>query len=145
MRSEFQSLYDFLADFSVTSSDPMPTTQLSGICALQSVKSFDQRHKFKPLDYPMPLLPEVEETNSKPAINKRLSWGLKSDKLKPDSRLVALSSLTKASNRGNSALFDCSLVRAYCGFEKEYVLSPSKAAQKDKLSQIDARKVCIPP
>jgi hypothetical protein len=78
MCSEFKSLYDFLVDTSVTSSDSMPLSQQGGLCVLQSVEAFDQRHKYQSLLHPVPLLPEVEDTKvSRPALNKRLTWSLK--------------------------------------------------------------------
>jgi hypothetical protein len=61
--------------------------------------------------------------------------------MKPDPRLVTFSSLTKATNRSNPCLLDCSLVRAYKGFEKDCVFSPNKSDKSDKISQTDARKV----
>lgn len=67
MASEFQKLYDFLVDTSVTATDSMPVISISqqgGICVAQSVQAFDQRHKYQPLAHPVPLLPEFEESNS---------------------------------------------------------------------------------
>ncbi|TVY76124.1 hypothetical protein LSUE1_G007131 [Lachnellula suecica] len=138
MCSEFQKLYDFLVDTSITVSDSMPLSQQGGICVLQNVQFFDQRHKYEALLHPVPLLPEIEKP--KPS-NKRFTWNIKADKMKPDQRLVAFSALSKATNRRNSKLQECSLVRAYRGFEKECVFSPTKTDKNDKLSQTDARKV----
>jgi len=139
MCSEFQSLYNFLANTSITSSDPMPLSQQGGLCVSKSVKSFDQRNEYKPLLHPVPLLPETRA--SKPAINKRFTWNLKADKMKPDGRLVAFAELCKATDRKNLALYDCSLVREYCDFEKDCIFSPSKMDKDDRLPQTDARKV----
>jgi hypothetical protein len=61
--------------------------------------------------------------------------------MKPDPRLVAFASLNKATNRQDQSLYECTLVRAYRGFEKDCVFSPSKADKNEKLSQTDARKV----
>ncbi|TVY33012.1 hypothetical protein LSUB1_G007807 [Lachnellula subtilissima] len=142
MCSEFQSLYNFLANTSITSSDPMPLSQPGCLCVSKSVKSFDQRNKYKPLLHPVPLLPETRDTKaSKPVINKRFTWNSKADKMKPDGRLVAFAELCKATDRKTLALYDCSLVREYCGFEKDCIFSPSKTDKDDKLSQTDARKV----
>lgn len=137
MTSEFQKLYDFLADTSVTSSEPAAIiSQQGGICVIQSVQAFDQRHKCPPLPYPVPLLPEVEESNSKKPmmlLNKRFTR-TKTDKMKLDPRLVAYSAITKATNRRDSVFYDCSLVRAYRSFEKNCIFEPSKADKNDKLS-----------
>jgi len=61
--------------------------------------------------------------------------------MKPDPRLVTFASLAKATNGRDQSFFDCTLVRAYRGFEKDCIFSPSKADKSDKLSQTDARKV----
>ncbi|TVY86525.1 hypothetical protein LAWI1_G007562, partial [Lachnellula willkommii] len=142
MCSEFQLLYDFLVDISITPSDPMPLSQQGGLCVLKSVQSFDQRNKYEPLLHPVPLLSETQDIEaSKPPINQRFTWNSKADKMKPDGRLVAFADLCKATNRRNLALYDCSLVQEYCDFEKDCIFSPSKTDKNDKLSQTDARKV----
>ncbi|KAE8451972.1 hypothetical protein EG329_002136 [Mollisiaceae sp. DMI_Dod_QoI] len=143
MCNEFQKLYDFLVDPSCTSEDANPPiSQHGGICVWQNVQAFDQRHKYLPLLHPLPLLPEIE-TGSSPrmSLNRRFSFAPKADKMKPDPRLVTFSSLSKATNRSNQSLLECSLVRAYRGFEKDCVFSPTKADKHDKLSFTDARKV----
>ena len=140
MCNEFQKLYDFLVD--LNSSGSIAVSQHGGICALQSVQAFDRRHKYPSLKYQMPLLPEMdEESSSRPAPNRRFSFMPKPDKMKPNPRLVAFSSLSKATNRANQSLFECSLVRAYRGFEKDCIFNPSKADKHEKLTQTDARKV----
>ena len=143
MCSEFQRLYEFLVDSQFTYSDCSPSAAQGGICVLQSIQSFDARHKYPSLLNPLPLLPEVEEFSSpRQGLSKRMSWvPHRTDKMKPDPRLVTFSSLSKATNRGDPSLQDCSLVRAYRGFEKDCIFSPSKADRHDKLSQTDARKV----
>lgn len=143
MCAEFQKLYDLLVDTQFSTADNIPTSQLGGICVFQSGQAFDARHKYTSLPHPLPLIPEVDDTSSseKSRLSKRLSFHSKADKMKPDPRLVAFSSLNKATNRQNQSLYDCSLVRAYRGFEKECVFAPSKVDKNDKLSQTDARKV----
>jgi hypothetical protein len=142
MCSEFQKLYDLLVDTEFSTADNIPTSQQGGICAFQSVQAFDARHKYSSLQHPIPLLPEVDETASgRPPLRKRLSFVSKGDKMKPDPRLVAFASLNKATNRKDLSLSDCTLVRAYRGFEKDSIFSPSKADKNDKLSHTDARKV----
>jgi hypothetical protein len=142
MCQEFQKLYDYLVDSQFTSSDSLPISHQGGICVQQTVNAFDQRHKYAPLLHPLPLLPEAEEKIfQKPSFNKRFGFVGKADKMKPDPHLVAFSSLSKATNRIDQSLFDCTLVRAYRGFEKVCAFSPSKADKDDKLSQTDARKV----
>lgn len=145
MCTEFQKLFDFLADKELTSTDNFRLPQQGGICALQCVRAYDQRHRFTSLQHPMPLLPEIEESpSSRPIINKRFSFTssfVAKGKMKPDPRLVTFASLAKATNGRDQSVFDCTLVRAYRGFEKDCVFYPSKADKSDKLSQTDARKV----
>ncbi|TAQ85723.1 hypothetical protein B7494_g5946 [Chlorociboria aeruginascens] len=140
MTTEFQKLYDYLVDSHFTSSESIPSTAQGGICVLQSVESFDRRQKFPSLLHPLPLLPDVE-LPAAPQLTKRICSHFKSDKMLPDPRLVAYASLLKATNRANTSLSDCTLVRAYRGFEKDFIFSKSKAKRKEKLSQKDARKV----
>lgn len=141
MCSEFRKLYDFLVDYEHNSADSV-ISQQGGICVLQSVQAFDARHKYPSLSYPLPLLPEVHESaTSKPTLSRRLSFHPINDKMKPDPRLVAYSSLSKATNCRNASLLDCSLVRAYQGFEKECIFSQTKSDKGEKISIRDARKV----
>lgn len=138
---EFQKLYDFLVDTSFTSTNPIPLTQQGGICVLQNVQSFDQRNKYSSLEYPLPRLPESEESLSpRVGIRKRFSFP-RGHKMTPDPGLVIFAAMSKATNRENPALEACTLVRAYRGFEKDCIFNPPKADKHDKLSQSDARKV----
>ena len=143
MCQEFQKLYDYLVDSRFTSTDTLPISHQGGICVQQTLDAFNSRHKYSPLLHPLPLLPEAEAEKSTQmlSLNRRFSFIPKSDKMKPDPRLVAFSSLCKATNRMDQSLFDCTLVRAYRGFEKECSLANSKVDRNDKLSLTDARKV----
>ena len=143
MCSEFQKLYDLLVDTQFSTADDIPTCQQGGICVFQSVQAFDARHKYTSLPNPVPLLPEADDApaSGKPLLSKLFSFNARVDKMKPDPRLIAFSSLNKATNRQDQSLYDCTLVRAYRGFEKDCVFSPSKVDKNDKLSQTDARKV----
>jgi hypothetical protein len=141
MASEFQKLYEFLVNNSLTASDAIPMAQQGGICVLQNIHAFDQRFKHKTLEHPLPLVPDSDKcTSPRSGLSRRFSWG-KLDKMTPDSRLVTLASLSKATNSRTSTSTESTLVRAYRGFEKDYVFSPSKAEKQDKLSHADARKV----
>jgi hypothetical protein len=141
MATEFEKLYEFLVDSSLTASDAIPMTQQGGICVLQNIQAFDQRYKHTTLSHPLPLVPNSEDcTSHRSGLSKRLGW-MKLDKMSPDSRLVTFASLSKATNSRDSSLNECTLVRAYRGFEKDCVFSPSKVEKHDKLSQADARKV----
>ncbi|KAG9234850.1 hypothetical protein BJ875DRAFT_292121 [Amylocarpus encephaloides] len=141
MASEFQTLFDFLVDTSLTSSDPTPLDHQGGLCVLQNVQSFDQRFKHHAQHHPQPLLPNPEDGHSpKSAIRKRFSWA-KRNQTAPDRRLATYAALSKATNRRNSSPDEGTLVRAYRGFEKDTVFSPNQAEKHDQLSHADARKV----
>ena len=142
MCSEFQKLYDLLVDTNFSTADDIPTSQQGGICVFQSVQAFDSRHRYTSLPHPLPLLPEIgNASSSKATLSKRLSFHVRADETKPDPQLVAFASLNKATNRHDQSLYECTLVRAYRGFEKDCVFSPSKTDKNEKLSQTDARKV----
>src|SRR2546423_14869093 len=61
MYSDFSSLYCYLVDPSSTSSltDNKPAD--GGLCVLQTIKAFDERHRFETLPHPMPLIPCLED------------------------------------------------------------------------------------
>jgi hypothetical protein len=140
MRTEFQKLYNALVDTSLAAADSFPLSRQGGICILQNTQAFDARCKHKSQSHPYPLLPEGDSTSTRSG--RRLSWfPKKTDKLKPDERLVSFASLTKAMNRAEEKSYDCSLVRAYRGFEKECVFSSSKEDKDIHLSLTEARKV----
>lgn len=138
MRTEFQKLYNLLVDTTLSATDTLPVSRQGGVCILQITKSFDARSGYKSMPYPFPLLPEPTEVPSTP--KRRFSWTTKVEKVKPDDRLV-FNALAKATNRKEEALYDCSLVRAYRGFEKECVLSSAKAGRGEKLSPAEGRKI----
>lgn len=142
MAAEFQQLYEFLADEQFTSSSCSSIPAQGGICVLQNVLAFDERHQHEPLPYPLCLLPEPV-CYSPRSLTSRLSRIGKRDKLYSslNKRLVSLSSLVKASKRRDAELMKCSLVKAYSLFEKDYIFSNVKADKNSHISSADARKV----
>lgn len=140
MAAEFQQLYEFLADDKFTSNDCSSVPIQGGICILQNIQAFDQRHQHDPLPHPLCLLPEPVCYNPRSLTSRVTSMG-RPDKLKLDKRLAGLSSLAKASKRRDAELMKCSLVRKYSLFEKDYVLSSVEADKKNGLSLADARNV----
>lgn len=153
MANEFGHLYDFLVDETFVPGNNSPVAAQGGLCVLQSVQSFNERHFYKPLPHPLPLLPEAIAEAPKPMghrisdavkpISRRLSLmtNIKADKNKLDTRLVTLNSLAKASNRRKTELLRCPLVRAYRIFETDCVFPNVTADKKTHLSLADARKV----
>lgn len=142
MAAEFQQLYEFLADEQFISSDCSSIPAEGGICVLQNIQAFDERHQYEPLPHPLCLLPEPV-CYSPRSLTSRVSRIGKPDKLRSsfDKRLVSLSSLAKASKRRDAELMKCSLVKAFSLFEKDYIFSSVKADKNSHLSIADARKV----
>lgn len=139
MLTDFQKLYEYLVDENFVPGSSLGPGQ-GGFCILQAVQAFDAKHHYETLENHMPLLPEA--TAGVPSRRtSKIGWPSKNDKLKPDSRLVAISTLFKATNRQRVDLLDASIVRAYRAFEKECVVSTSKNDKASQVSAIDARKV----
>jgi len=138
MRKDLEALYEYLVDEGFTASEQMPALAQGGICTLQSVHAFDMRNKYSSLHHPLPLLPEAVPATSS---SRRMSWLGRSDKLKPDQRLVTHATLLKATNKREPAILKNPLVFAYRKFEEDSIFSPLKVDRSEKVSQIDARKI----
>lgn len=171
LADDFKALYDFLVDesFMADGTTTTPTLAQGGFCVLQSVNAFDERHGFTSMQHPLPLLPEValqtpntgssgstpSSTTKTSGFSRRMSiFGGKtmmgkmdklllsrSEKLKPDARLLANAALLKASNKVRPDLWRNEFVCAYRQFEEDSVFKPYKADRMEKISMIDARKV----
>jgi hypothetical protein len=144
MRTEFEDLYNFLADNTLTSSNRISVLVPNGICTLENIRAFDKRCHYTPLRYPLPLLPEVAKENLSSTVFKwlnRIPNPLIFDRTSLDERLEAVLALTKASNMHRSELLECPLVEAYRAFERECVLSTRKTEKNNQISIIESRKV----
>lgn len=137
MRDDIEALYELLVDNTYTPSESIPASAQGGLCTLQCVHGFDVWNRYSPLPHPLPLLPELPTTST----SRRTSWLHKSDKLKPDQRVVAHAALAKASNRSKATICRNPLVVAYQRYEEDCVFSPLKIDRQEKISQVDARKV----
>ncbi|KAF7879269.1 hypothetical protein EAF04_000466 [Stromatinia cepivora] len=145
MRSEFQKLYEFLADSSETTTKPTSTSG-EELDVLHAVTAFDARYKIEPLPHSLPLLPDNNAKPSAKPLTKRLTFTAKmfpkSDKTHNDPRLDLMTALDKATNRQKQHLTDCTLVRAYRGFEKECAGSvSSRMATAENISQAEGRRI----
>ncbi|KAF2089274.1 hypothetical protein K490DRAFT_36815 [Saccharata proteae CBS 121410] len=133
MYYDFNGLYDFLVDSDSSNFIQFQKPASGGVCVLQNVQAFDQKHRFTPLDHPMPLLPASPAVVShRGLVNLKLGKG----QSKSDRHLSTSASLSTATNRRNSAITNAPLVKAYKQFEEEWSIHP-----KDKVSLSDARKV----
>ena len=135
MYFDFRSLYEYLLDpnssISIQNNRPVE----GGICVLQNVVEFDKRHKYTSLPHPLPKLPE-----STADMNRRKTSGLSkvfgSKQVKNDRRVAMLSALTAATNPDDIEVMQCSLVREYSRFERDWTLKDA-----EKIGVADARKV----
>lgn len=142
LRKDFRAVYDLLVDESFTSDDSSPLLAQGGICAVQSVQSFDDRCDYPSLKHPLPLLPEIDD--DKASRRMSLAWlanTARGDKLKPDHRLLAHAALIKAMNVRDSELLENDFVRAYRKFEEDSVMPHTKTDKTEKINPVDARKV----
>lgn len=140
MKTDFEMLYQYLVDEKFTTADSAPSVAQGGLCALQSVHAFDLRHKFSPLDHPLPLLPEP--IKKKESRRGSVPWfigsvRLRGGSLRPEQRLAAQASLMRATNLSKVHLLDNELVSAYRDFEKDSAMVQHK--RPEELG--DARKV----
>ncbi|CAN8097559.1 unnamed protein product [Discula destructiva] len=145
MKADFDALYHYLVDKAFTTTDNAPSVAQGGLCALQSVHEFDLRHKFTPLDHPLPLFPapiKMKESRRR----RSMPWfmggvrGSREGKLRPDQRLGAHAALMRATNHTDISLLDNALVMAYREFEERSIMTPPKGAELG-VSPGDARKV----
>lgn len=146
MKADFETLYRYLVDVNFTTTDNAPLVAQGGLCALQSVHEFDLRHKFTPLDHPLPLLPaplKAQESRRR----RSVPWfmgGVRSceAKLRPDQRLAAHAALMRATNHMDIDLLDNELVMSYRQFEEASVMhQPQHKGLEHGVTPGDARKV----
>ncbi|KFY24420.1 hypothetical protein V493_05241, partial [Pseudogymnoascus sp. VKM F-4281 (FW-2241)] len=142
MRTEFKDLYAYLVDESFTASDCSPAAAQGGVCVLQSVQAFDARLGYESFLHPLPLLPSsdtsrplISRTHSlrSPTLARTFSWSRPASP-KADSRLLALSTVAKASNHHKPSLLDAPLVKAYRDYETSCILS----TKEDKRTRVSA-------
>ena len=135
MYYEFSKLYSYLADTETV--DVVQKAASGGICVLQNVEAFDGRHKFDPLPYQLPLLPEYESLEKRTQSQKGLrSLRLSSRDTKQDRKVTVRSALAAATNSDDESITSCRLVQEYAQFERELSFRP-----EEKVSIADARKV----
>ncbi|KAH0373880.1 hypothetical protein KCU65_g196, partial [Aureobasidium melanogenum] len=130
MHQEFQMLYNYLVDGESSPSRLMT----GGICVVQNVDAFNNRHRYEPLPHSCPLLPDYHSLEYRTSSQKGLrSLRLTSKSSKADQSVSARAALSAATNKIPSS---SALVRNYIYFESELTFRP-----EEKLSIGDARKV----
>ncbi|KAI1878169.1 uncharacterized protein JN550_000351 [Neoarthrinium moseri] len=137
LQNDFEALFNYLVDESSDPTQGISPSAQGGICALQSVQSFDARQKFSTLEHPLPLLPDIRQQ----VPSKRINWFNRQAKASQSQRSEILTSVVKATNQADLGLLDNHLVQTYRKFEEDCVYSPLKADKQENLSLVDARKV----
>ena len=138
MYFDFRNLHDYLVDGDSTSDIAFQKPASGGICVLQNVASFDQRHNFAPLPHPLPLLPSDVPVRKRTESQKTLkALALGSKPAKTDRYLTARASLTSATNDVDASVSNSAMLQAYVRFERLCALNQ----RVEKVSMADARKV----
>ncbi|KAF2467154.1 uncharacterized protein BDR25DRAFT_305616 [Lindgomyces ingoldianus] len=138
MYFDFKNMYDYLADLESSDNISSQKPASGGICVLQNVLAFNQRHDFVPLPHPLPLVPEHVAPNRKTQSQKTLrTLTLGSKQAKTDRYMTTRAALTSATNTRDISVTSCALVQAYMRFERQCALNQ----REEKVSMADARKV----
>jgi len=138
MTIDFDALYQYLVDESFDMSRCGSFTATGGICALQSVLSFDSQNGYQTQPNPLPLLPDLGPG----ADSRRGSWFQRPFKANQSStKTSTYVALLNATNHLRANVLNNSLVRAYRRFEEDTIMSPLKADEQENLTPVDARKV----
>lgn len=140
MHKDFKALYTYLANKEHDKDSHVSQPATGGICVLQNLEAFNERHRYQPLPYPTPLMPVISAVDD--AVcghrNKRSSWfGFGNNSQSEIQRVeVVRSALSFAANFDDAVVVSCPLVQAYQQFEKEQT-----SACDEDISVTDARKV----
>lgn len=135
MYFEFRNLYEYLVDPSSSNSMQDNRPADGGLCVLQNIQAFDERHKIASLPHPLPLVPETPT----PVRNHKSSNLLRvfgNRQTKFDRRLTKIAALSAATNPSSLSVMECTLVREYLQFEKTWTMKDVEGA-----SCAEARKV----
>ncbi|KAK4500312.1 hypothetical protein PRZ48_008501 [Zasmidium cellare] len=134
MYDDFRCLYEFLADTS-SSIDPTSNHGLNGgLCVVQNVQAFDERHGHTPLPHPLPLIPDMT-ARKRAGEGQRSLRGFKLGRSEGASGTTSpeKQALAQASNSTNRELLTNRLVKEYIHFERQKL--------EEKVSISEARKV----
>lgn len=132
LRADFEALYEYLVD------RELDTSHTEGNCTLQSVQSFDARHKFQTLAHPLPLLPDTPTSG-----RATVTW-LRKPRKAGRARQIAIHTglaLRKATNKPGPNAFDNDLLKVYRAFEESPATSATtKADKQEDLGPVEGRK-----
>ncbi|KAK5089214.1 hypothetical protein LTR05_003440 [Lithohypha guttulata] len=123
--TDFRNLYHHLVDPESSSSAEAQVSNAGGICVLQNIECFDNRHGFKTLPRPLPQLPQEPTDSLKPptTLSRRKSWNPVTQKKidKENKQTQRKQALIDASNR-DLFLMDCQLVPWVDGRKTRFLL-----------------------
>ena len=135
MHRDFHNLYQYLVD--TDSSFDLTSTRAinGGVCVVQNVQAFDQRHGYEPLPHPLPLLPQrmVRQRSSLSSQTGLRTFKLGKANSVPEPKITPNQALAIATNCTKDELMLCPLVQEYQQFERQKLDS--------KLDMAEARKV----
>ena len=135
MYQDFQNLYEYLVD-DQSSYDLTNTRELTGgVCVVQNVEAFNERHGYEALPHPLPLLPQVPTLKRRSLSSQRALRGFKLGRYGslPQPKLTPNQALAVATNAQKEEVMECSLVLEYQRFERQKC--------EIKLDLAEARKV----
>lgn len=138
MASEFDKLYKFLVDGESSESMQDQTKPANGgICVIQNLNAFNERHNYDPLSHPLPLVPEYQSQGGKTESQRGLrAFKLGGKPTRVERGTSARKALAMATNSSDPTILDCPLVREYIRFEQQWSSKP-----EEKVSVADARRV----
>jgi hypothetical protein len=140
MYYDFKSLYDYLVDTTSTLDLSSQGPASGGICVLQNVLNFDQRHNFSSLPHPLPLLPTYVSPSKKSDSHKALrQLTLATQHQKTHKNHTMSGALMTATNILDQHITNSKIVQAYMQFEKAHAINAGR--RQEKISVMDARKL----
>ncbi len=136
MYEDFQALYEYLVDRESSRDWTSNRGATGGICMLQNVQAFDERHGYESLPHPLALLPHAPTSTGRRSIGSQTAlrnFTLGKMPSVPEANLTPYQALTIATNSLDDHHIRRPLVQQYKGFECVRL--------EPKLDIIEARKV----
>ena len=135
MHTEFQELYNFLADKKSSDESQNFVAARGGICVLQNIDSFNDRYGYISLPYSLPLLPATPKRKIS-GQKSLIALRLKSENSKEKESEKLSGSLEEATNRSAPSVKRGPLISRFMTFEKQ-----SAVRYSTRISPGEARKV----
>lgn len=135
MHEDFQCLYEYLADYKSSDDRTNSRGALGGICVMQNLQAFNERHEFVPLAHPLPLLPDQSVAQSRPTERRRSfgAFSISRAGIPVEQKSNPRQLLAKATNTDDASVLENRLVQEYMRFER--------IKMEEKTTIAEARKV----